>query len=367
MDKIKKNFGLGCMRFPKVDDVVDMDTTKAMIDAFMDGGFNYFDTARIYMDKQSESILRECLTSRYPRESYVLTDKLSTQCFEKEEEIRPLFAQQLKDCGVDYFDFYLMHAQTRGLFEKYKNCHAYEIALEFLAEGRIRHFGISFHDNAQVLEQILTEYPQIEVVQLQINYMDYDDPSVEGRKCLEVCRKYGKPVIVMEPVKGGVLANLPEKAHQVFAALMGGTPASYALRFAAGLDGVFMVLSGMGSPAMVEENVSFMKDFQPLNEKELSAVWQVRDILKQTGAIPCTACRYCVNDCPQGIPIPELFSCMNTKALFNNWNSAYYYRTHTTKGGKASTCIECGVCETLCPQHLSIRELLKQVAKEFEH
>lgn len=366
MERVQKNFGLGCMRFPKIGDAVDMDTTKAMIDAFMAGGFNYFDTARVYMSNESESILKECLTSRYPRDAYVLTDKLSTQCFEKEEEIRPLFDQQLKDCGVDYFDFYLMHAQTRGLFEKYKKCHAYEIALEFLAEGRIRHFGISFHDNAQVLEQILTEYPQVEVVQLQINYMDYDDPSVEGRKCLEVCRKHGKPVIVMEPVKGGVLASLPEEAQSVFDGLKGGNNASYALRFAAGLEGVFMVLSGMGSLEMVKENVSFMKAFQPLNETELSAVWQVRDILKKAGTIPCTACRYCVDACPQGIPIPELFSCMNTKTLFHNWNADYYYRTHTTKGGKASTCIACGACEDLCPQHLPIRDLLKKVAAEFE-
>lgn len=366
MDRIKKNFGLGCMRFPKVDDKVDMEATKTMIDAFMDAGFNYFDTARVYMNNQSEHILRECLTSRYPRESYVLTDKLSTQCFETEAEIRPLFEQQLKDCGVDYFDFYLMHAQTRGLFEKYKNCRAYEIALEFLAEGRIRHLGISFHDTAAVLEEILTAYPQVEVVQLQLNYMDFDDPSVESRKCLEVCRKHGKPVIVMEPVKGGVLAKLPETAQQVFDRLEGGSNASYAIRFAAGQEGVFMVLSGMSDLAMVEENVGYMKAFQPLNAEELAAVWQVRDILKNAGTIPCTACRYCVDSCPQGIPIPELFSCMNTKTLFHNWNADYYYRTHTTKGGKASTCIACGACEELCPQHLPIRELMKQVAAEFE-
>ena len=365
MERIQKNFGLGCMRFPKKGEDVDFDTTKQMVDAFLKAGFNYFDTARVYMSNRCETIMREVLTSRYPRDTYVLTDKLSAGCFEKEEDIRPLFEQQLKDSGVDYFDFYLMHAQTRDNFGKYKACRAYEQATAFRNEGKIRHLGISFHDNAAVLEEILTAYPQVEVVQLQLNYMDYDDPSVEGRKCLEVCRKFGKPVIVMEPVKGGVLANLPDKAKAVFDPL-GGTPASYALRFAAGLPGVFMTLSGMGDLEMIAENTALFSDFKPLTAEEESAVFAARDILNNTDTIPCTACRYCVDSCPQGIPIPELFSCKNKKILFNNWNADFYYRTHTAKGGKASTCIECGNCEEQCPQHLPIRDLLKDVAKTFE-
>ena len=222
-EKIKKNFGFGCMRLPMVDGQVDNVEMCKMVDTFMEAGFNYFDTAHGYLEGKSEVAVRECITSRYPRESYVLTDKLSTFHFTKNEEIRPLFEKQLEICGVEYFDFYLMHAQDAELFEKYKKCRAYETALEFLAEGRIKHLGMSFHDKAAVLDQILTEYPQVEVVQLQINYADFDDPMVEGRKCLEVCRKHGKPVIVMEPVKGGGLMNLPEEAQKIFDALGGGS------------------------------------------------------------------------------------------------------------------------------------------------
>ena len=362
MERIKKNFGLGCMRFPKNGETVDLETTKKMIDTFMDAGFNYFDTARVYMHNQCESIMRECLTSRYPRDAYVLTDKLSAGCFEKAEDIRPLFEEQLKDSGVDYFDFYLMHAQTRDNIGKYRACRAYEQAAELRAEGKIRHLGISFHDNAAVLEEILTEFPQVEVVQLQLNYMDFDDPSVEGRKCLEVCNRLGKPVIVMEPVKGGVLAELPDVAKDI----LEGNPASYALRFAAGQKGVFMTLSGMGNLEMIAENTALFADFKPLTAAEEALVYQVRDVLNNADTIPCTACRYCVDGCPQGIPIPELFSCKNKKILFDNWNADFYYRTHTAKGGKASTCIDCGACEEICPQHLPIRDLLKDVAHTFE-
>ena len=234
MDRIKKNFGFGAMRLPIKDGEVDIAQTCRMVDAFLDAGFNYFDTAHGYLDGKSEPTLRECLTSRYPRERYVLTTKLSGYLFQTEADIRPLFQSQLKACGVDYFDFYLMHAQSAKSFEKFKQCRAYETALALKAEGKVRHMGISFHDRAEVLEQILTEYPQIEVVQIQFNYADYDDPKVEGRRCYEVCRKFGKPVIVMEPVKGGNLVNLPEPALEVFRALGGGSPASYAIRFAAG-------------------------------------------------------------------------------------------------------------------------------------
>ncbi len=366
-DKIKKNFGFGVMRLPVVDGQLDVEKTCAMFDAFMDAGFNYFDTAHGYMGGKSEVALRQCLTSRYPRESYVLTNKLSTHHFTKNEEIRPLFQSQLEICGVDYFDFYLMHSQDRHIYAKFKECQAYETALEFLAEGRIRHLGISFHDNAQLLEEILTTYPQIEVVQLQFNYIDFEDPAVQSRKCYEVCRKFGKPVIVMEPVKGGNLAKLPEKAQQVFDALNGGSNASYAIRFAASFDGIMMVLSGMGELDMVKENCGFMAEFKPLTETERRAVDQVCAIFRAQNLIPCTACRYCTEVCPQGIPIPDLFACMNAKKAFNDWNSEYYYNdVHTVNGGKASQCVKCGLCEELCPQHLHIRELLEDVAEVFE-
>ena len=366
-DNVKKNFGFGCMRLPMADGEVDYAETKKMVDAFLEAGFNYFDTAHGYLGGKSEIALRECLTSRYPREKYILTNKLSTHHFTKNEEIRPLFESQLEICGVDYFDFYLMHAQDATIFAKYKACRAYETAMEFLAEGRIRHLGISFHDKAAVLEQILTEYPQVEVVQIQLNYVDFNDPSVEAGRCLEVCRKFGKPAIIMEPVKGGSLVNLPEEAQKVFDALGGGSNASYAIRFAASQEGVMMVLSGMGNMEMMEDNCGYMKDFQPLNAEEMAAVEKVCGIFRGLGAIPCTACRYCTEVCPQGISIPDLFACLNAKKIFNNWNTGYYYnQIHTKNGGKASECLKCGLCENICPQHLEIRNLLETVAKEFE-
>ena len=234
-------------------------------------------------------------------------------------------------------------------------------------EGKIRHFGISFHDKAEVLDQILTEYPQIEVVQIQFNYVDYEDPSVESRKCYEVCCKHGKPVIVMEPVKGGSLVNLPEDAQKVLDGLHGGSNASYAIRFAASFPGIRMVLSGMGSTEMMADNCGFMKDFQPLNEEERMAIARVCAIFRGQGLIPCTGCRYCTEVCPQGIPIPDLFACMNTKKQFHDWNSDnYYHDVHTKNAAKASDCLKCGQCEDICPQHLNIRDLLEDVAKVFE-
>lgn len=363
---VEKNFGFGCMRLPMKNGAVDYEEFTKMTDAFLENGFNYFDTAHGYLEGKSEIALRECLTSRYPRDAYVLTDKLSTHNFTRREEIRPLFESQLAACGVDYFDFYLMHAQDRYNFAKYKKCHAYETALEFLKEGRIKHFGISFHDKADVLEQILTEYPQIEVVQIQFNYVDYEDASVESRKCYEVCRKYEKPVIVMEPVKGGSLVTLPDEAQKIFDDLHSGSNASYAIRFAAGFDGVMMVLSGMGNMEMMGDNIRTMRKFVPLSEEEQDAIHKVCEIFKRQDMIPCTACRYCVEGCPQHIRIPDLFACLNAKKQFRSWNANYYYDIHTRDGGRASDCVECGACERICPQHLLVRELLASVAGEFD-
>ena len=265
-ENIKKNFGFGCMRLPMRDGEVDTEEFSRMVDAFLKNDFNYFDTAHGYLGGKSETALKVCLTSRYPRDRYILTNKLTNFFFKKQEDIRPFFEGQLKACGVEYFDIYLMHAQGADNFAYFKKCRAYETALELMAEGKFRHFGISFHDRAEVLEQILTEYPQIEVVQIQFNYVDYDDPAVESRKCYEVCRKFGKPVIVMEPVKGGNLVNLPESAKKVLEGLHGGSPASYAIRFAAGFEGIMMVLSGMSDMGQMRDNISYMKDFQPLSE-----------------------------------------------------------------------------------------------------
>ena len=367
--QIKKNFGFGCMRLPMKGDAVDTEQISDMVDAFIADGFNYFDTAHGYLGGKSETALRECLTSRYPRDAYILTDKLTNFYFKSQAEIRPFFESQLKACGVDYFDFYLMHAQGADTFAYFKKNNAYETALEFLTEGKIKHFGISFHDKAAVLEQILTEYPQIEIVQIQFNYADYDDPAVESRKVYEVCEKFGKPVIVMEPIKGGTLVNLPVEGKTILEALHGGSPASYAIRFAASFPNIRMVLSGMSTLEQLKENIGFMKDFVPLNEEEHAAIHKVCDLFHAQNLIPCTACRYCTDGCPKHIRIPDLFACMNTKKRDNDWNQDYYYGVVLTgegKGGKASECIKCGKCEKTCPQHLPICQLLRDVAAAFE-
>ena len=367
MNKVKKNFGFGCMRLPMNGDQVDIAETTRMVDEFLAQEFNYFDTAHGYIGGKSELALKECLTSRYPREAYSLTDKLTDSYFKTEADIRPFFESQLEACGVDYFDFYLMHAQNADNFKKFKACRAYETAFALKAEGRIRHVGLSFHDRAEVLDQILTEYPQIEVVQIQFNYLDYDDIAVQSRKCYEVCCKHGKPVLVMEPVKGGSLVNLPEEAKKVLDDLHGGSPASYAIRFAAGFPGMMMVLSGMSNMEQMKDNLSYMRDFKPLNETELAAVNKVQEIFHKMNMIPCTACRYCVEGCPKQISIPDLFAIMNIKQLHHDWNADYYYEeVHTAPGRRASDCLKCGKCEKICPQHLPIRKLLEEIAKEFD-
>ncbi len=364
--EVNGNFGFGCMRLPMIEKEVDQPQFEQMVDDFLAAGFNYFDTAHGYIGGRSETAIRDGLARRYPRDRFILTDKLTAPYFNSEADIVPLFKQQLAACGVEYFDFYLMHAQNADNFQKFKACRAYETAFALKEQGYIRHVGISFHDKAAVLEQILTEYPQIEVVQIQFNYADYEDASVESRKVYEVCEKFGKPVIVMEPVKGGNLVRLPDEAHQVLADLNGGSDASYAIRFAAGFPQMFMVLSGMSDTAQMADNIGFMRDFQPLNETERAAVDKVCEIFRSMNLIPCTDCRYCTDGCPMGIRIPRLFSCMNNKKRFQDWNADFYYETITQNTAKASQCVQCGQCEEACPQHLPIRELLQQVAAEFE-
>jgi len=363
---INKKLGFGCMRMTMKDDEVDYDVFCEMIDSFLAGGFNYFDTAHGYIGGKSETALRDCLVKRYPRDRFILTNKLSHNYFSDEKDIRPFFESQLELCGVEYFDFYLMHAQTRELYAKYKRCRAYEIALELKKEGKIKHFGISFHDTADFLEELLIEHPEIEVVQIQLNYLDFEDASVQSRKAYEVCRKYNKGVIIMEPVKGGSLVNLPDAAKAVFDELGKYSYASYALRFAAGFEGVISVLSGMGNMQMLKDNMSHLYSPVPLKETEKEAVKKVTEIIRAGGSIQCTDCRYCMERCPQNIPIPSVFACLNSKEIFNNWSADYYYSTVTKEKGKASDCIECGLCEETCPQHLEIRELLKKAVEKFE-
>ncbi len=361
-----KKLGFGCMRFPMKGDEIDTEQVKRMFDAFLEAGFTYFDTAHVYHSGKSETTLKECLTSRYPRDKYMLTTKLSDSNFQHEEDILPLFEEQLRDTGVMYFDYYLMHAQSRNNYEKYKSCRAYEIASELKAAGKIRHIGISFHDDAATLRRILTEQPAVEAVQIQLNYVDYLNPEVDGKAVYEVCREFGKDVIIMEPVKGGYLANLPESARAVLAGVGDGSPAGYALRYAADFDGVKMVLSGMSSMEQVTDNIAVMGELRPLREAERDAIEQVRELLVSTDRIDCTACRYCTDGCPQGINIPRIFELYNSRVCYRNWGTEREYNRLTENGGRAGDCIECGQCEAACPQHLRVTELLKRVSEKYD-
>ncbi len=366
--EIKKNFGFGLMRLPMNGPEVDIPQTCDMVDAFLSAGFNYFDTAHGYIGGQSETAARAALTSRYPREAYILTDKLSSNFFKSEADIRPYFHTMLEACGVDYFDFFLLHALGNGNYPHYRDNNAFGVAAELKAEGKVRHVGMSFHDSAEVLDRILSEQPVIEVVQLQFNYLDYEDEHVQGRLCLEVCRKHGKPVIVMEPVRGGSLVNLPDEGIRVLTDLGGDTsPAGYALRYAAGHDGIFMVISGMSNTEQMLDNITSMQNFKPLDETELAAVNRVASIIRSVPTIPCTSCRYCIDGdrCPAHIHIPGLFGAENKARRFNTTDARGHYN-HVTRTAKPTACIKCGKCEQICPQQLPIRDLLREIGERFE-
>ena len=359
-EEVKNRLGFGCMRFPLTDNRdIDMEQVKRMVDLFLERGFNYFDTAHGYLDQRSEGTLKTCLVSRHPRESYLLADKLSNGFFEKEEDILPLFERQLECCGVEYFDYYLMHALDGASYRKYASCNAFKVVSELKRLGRIRHVGMSFHDSAQVLREILSKESCIEFVQLQINYLDWESDSVQSRLCYETCVEFGKPVIVMEPVKGGTLAQLLPEADRVLDTLSPrDSNASYALRYVMGLDNVKVILSGMSDMAQVEENTDLFLNAEPLDEKALEALEEVRRITLAHGSIACTGCRYCTEVCPIDMPIPEIFSFMNSGRKAG-------YDALITKT-KASDCLQCGRCEKACPQHLPIRRYLDNAAFRFE-
>ena len=359
--------GFGLMRLPRLaDGSIDVEQGKQMVDRFLAGGGTYFDTAFVY--EGSEEATRKMLVERIPRESYTLATKINARAAGSAEAARAQFETSLERTGAGYFDYYLLHAMGSGNIDLYRDYGLWEFAAEKKKEGLIRHLGFSFHDTPELLDQILTEHPEAEFLQLQINYADWENPDVQSRACYEVARKHGKPVVIMEPVKGGTLASLPEEAEAVFKGIRPElSVASWGIRFAASLDGVLAVLSGMSTLEQMEDNMSFMENFEPLSEEERAAVGKAVEILASQRQIPCTACKYCVEGCPMGIKIPDLFSVYNFFLRFRNLETAkkrYEWRQKET--GKASDCIKCGACEGSCPQHLPIRDLLEEIAGVME-
>lgn len=370
-NEVKGRLGFGCMRLPEADGLVDAVETSRMVDAFLEAGFNYFDTARPYLGGRSERALKECLTQRHPRDSFFIADKLSTMNWSREDEIDALLDSELEILGVEYMDMLLMHAQNAATYEKYQRAHAYEHAAAFKAAGKTRHVGISFHDSPEVLEHILTDHPEVEAVQIQFNYADMRNGAVQSLGCYEVCERFGIPAIVMEPVKGGSLVDLPKEAQEVVDSISnpeGLSNAGLALRFAATYPNNRVILSGMSSMDQMEDNIRAMREASPLSEDQMRGLEKVHDVFAELGMIECTACHYCTPGCPEHIMIPEMLGALNTKRVFGGWNPGWYYSNSLIGEGhgRASACIKCGKCEKACPQKLPIRELLEEVSGEFD-
>ena len=369
-----KKLGFGFMRLPLTDanDVrsVDLEQLERMVDFFLEHGFTYFDTAYMYHDYISEEVLRKVLVERYSRELFTITTKLPLTLLKTKDEQQLIFEKQLKKCGVEYFDYYFLHNISTSNYEKAERFGSFGFIQKLKEQGLVNHIGFSFHDNSDLLNRVLAEHPETEFVQLQINYLDWDNEGIQSRKCLETARHHGKPVIVMEPVKGGSLVDIPDEAKAMlekYAPKM--SVASWAVRFAAGQDGVMLVLSGMSTFGQLADNVGYMENFTPLSEGELEVLERAKSIIAAYETIPCTACRYCVDGCPIGIPIPEYFALYNAhehtkKGIFDV--QTVYYENLAKTHAKASACLLCAQCERACPQHIKVIDGLKKVVSVFE-
>lgn len=370
-----KKLGFGLMRLPLLNPAdersIDIETFKKMADAFLSAGFTYFDTAACYHDGYSEIAFREAVSKRYPRDAYTITDKLTMFMLEKEEDMPGFFAGQLERLGVDFLDYYWLHGLEANSYPKAEALHAFDFVRKLKEEGKVRHIGFSFHGDAQMLEEILTRYPYLEYVQIQLNYLDWEDAHVQSRLCYETATRHHKPVIVMEPVKGGCLASIPEDAKELLHRFHPDqSAASWAVRFAASPENVMVVLSGMSDEAQMADNLSYMKEFRPITAQETDILNQAREIIQKSIAIPCTACRYCTDGCPKHIAIPDYFGFYNDLKRFGPSqmrNVRRRFKQLIEKNGKPSDCIKCGKCEERCPQHLTIRKYLEDVAGELEN
>ena len=365
-DTFKLGFGL--MRLPKLPNGrIDVEQTSQMVDAFLAAGGTYFDTAYVYDNGESEEVARKALVERHPRESFTLATKLCAwmQCHD-EQSARQQFYTSLERTGAGYFDYYLLHAIQRGNYQKYDEYHIWDFAAELKRQGLVKHWGFSFHADPELLEQLLTAHPEVDFVQLQINYADWEHPGVAARRNWEICKAHGKPVTVMEPVKGGILADpIPAVKEILRAENPDASFASWAIRYVASMDNIITVLSGMSNIGQMEDNLSYMRDFKPLNAHEQDVIRRAQDALNADRAIPCTACHYCTEGCPMNIPIPEIFSVANRRKGSPKFRTVREYNIITQDRGRASQCVQCGQCESVCPQHLPIISLLEK-CREME-
>ena len=371
-----KKMGFGMMRLPLTDEndlkSINQEEVNKMADIFMENGFNYFDTAYPYHDGLSEVALKKAVVERYPRESFVIADKLPLFLITKEEQLEQIFNQQLERCGVDYFDYYLLHNVSGFSEAGFIDVDSFSFVKKLKEDGKIKKMGLSTHANAEYLDNILKKHPEIEFVQLQVNYLDWENDGVESRKCVEVAKKYNLPVIVMEPLKGGFLANIPPEAEKIMKEYNPDASAvSWALRYVASMDEVFMVLNGVSSLEQMEENIKIMDSHEKLNQDEYEIISSVIDIINSKITVPCTKCNYCISTCPVNINIPKLFDFYNNQKIeniqtFTAVGNAYVNYSKIESNGIASDCIQCGKCVKECPQHINIPEVMEDVKKTFE-
>ena len=368
MEKMPK-LGYGLMRLPEVDGKIDLERVNGLVDTYLAAGLNYFDTAYVYHGGTSEVAVRECIVKRHPRESFTVATKLPGWSLHSFEDRDRIFEEQLERTGAGYFDFYLLHSvEDSGNYAQYEKYDCFNWAIEKKAQGLIRHLGFSFHGTPELLEKVLDLHPEVEFVQIQLNYLDWDDPVIQSGRLYEILHERNIPIIVMEPVKGGSLANISEPCAKVFSECdPDRSVASWALRFVASLPGVMTILSGMSNEEQLEDNIRTFTSFEPLSDKEQAAVTRVRGIMRDTPLIGCTACRYCTDGCPMQIDIPDIFKAVNAKRLDPKaWRPQNFYNAMTEKGGRAGDCVACGQCESVCPQHLDIIELLQEASGQFD-